>query len=234
MSSSRAHGASDFGELLALQWKHIDFGKRRVLVRRRWYRGTFAPPKSRYGRRDVPLTAGMARSLWQLRKAAGGDEEALVFPSQVGGVLNSANLFLRVYKPASTKAGVPGRPHPPPYVCYHIVPKRHEREAGADVVGPPLPRLHDVDVRPLAAGRSGRCRISRPAHRSDLNFGGCGKRTAVEPGLRNVHGLPAVQRSMCGGAATALPPRNAGAGGATGGATLTTEKGGVLRRRCQA
>jgi integrase len=102
-----AHTGLRIGELLALQWKHIDFGKRRPLVRRRWYRGDFAPPKSRYGRRDVPLTPGMTQGLWELRKVAGGDQDALVFPSQVGGVLNSANLFSRVFKPAAKTAGVP-------------------------------------------------------------------------------------------------------------------------------
>jgi integrase len=102
-----AHTGLRIGETLALQWKHIDFGKRRVMVRRRWYRGDFAPPKSRYGRRDVPLTTGMAHSLWERRKAAGGDQDALVFPSQTGGVLNSSNLFGRVLKPAAKKAGVP-------------------------------------------------------------------------------------------------------------------------------
>jgi integrase len=102
-----AHTGLRIGEALALQWKHVDFGKRRVLVRRRWYRGEFAPPKSRYGRRAVPLTAGMAQSLWELSKAAAGDQDALVFPSQTGGLLNSSNLFGRVLKPTAKRAGVP-------------------------------------------------------------------------------------------------------------------------------
>ena len=46
------------GESLALTWGNIDFGRRRVNVRRRLYRGTFAPPKSKYGRREVPLPPG--------------------------------------------------------------------------------------------------------------------------------------------------------------------------------
>ena len=41
-----AHTGLRIGETLALQWKHIDFGKRRVMVRRRWYWGDFAPPKT--------------------------------------------------------------------------------------------------------------------------------------------------------------------------------------------
>lgn len=98
------------GEALALQWAHVDFGRRRVLVRRRWYRGAFAAPKSRFGRRDVPLTPVMAQRLWEVRKQsdrAGAIEEALVFPSGAGTPLNVANFYGRVYKPAAARAGVP-------------------------------------------------------------------------------------------------------------------------------
>jgi integrase len=95
------------GEALALQWQHIDFGRRRLLVRRRWYRGTFAAPKSKFGRRDVPLTETMTQRLWQLRKDAGhGTDEALVFPSAAGTPLGDANLY-KIFKPAAARAGVP-------------------------------------------------------------------------------------------------------------------------------
>ncbi len=65
-----AHTGLRISEAVALRWGDLDLGRRRVQVRRRFYRGSYGPPKSRYGRRDVPLTAGMARRLWQLRKAA--------------------------------------------------------------------------------------------------------------------------------------------------------------------
>ncbi len=57
-------------ELLALQVRHLDFGRCRVLVRRRLYRGVYASPKSRFGSRDVPLSKGMAQRLWTLYGAA--------------------------------------------------------------------------------------------------------------------------------------------------------------------
>jgi integrase len=88
-----------------LQWAHVDFGRRRLLVRRRWYRGTFAPPKSKFGRRDVPLTEAMTRRLWQLRKDAHGVDDALVFPSAAGTPLGDANLY-KVLKPAAVRAGL--------------------------------------------------------------------------------------------------------------------------------
>lgn len=101
-----AHTGLRIGEVIGLQWQHVDFGRRRVFVRRRWYRGTYAPPKSRYGRRDVPLSQGMARQLWALRKASRGADDALVFGSANGTPLNTANVYNRVYKPAAKRAGV--------------------------------------------------------------------------------------------------------------------------------
>jgi integrase len=96
------------GELLALRWRDVDFGRRRLLIRRRWYRGTFAAPKSKYGRRDVPLTETMTQRLWQRRKEARGSDDALVFPSAVGTPLGDANLY-KPFKAAAKAAGVPGR-----------------------------------------------------------------------------------------------------------------------------
>lgn len=95
-------------EGLALRWRDVDFGRKRVLVRRSVNAATFSPPKSRYGRRDVPLPEGIARALWQLRKAsarAGVDE--LVFGTGDGQPLDRKNLFNRVLKPAARRAGVP-------------------------------------------------------------------------------------------------------------------------------
>ena len=63
------------GEVIALRWQDIDLSRRRVHVRRRYYRGTFASPKSKYGRRDVPLTSRLAQELelrWMLEDDVGG------------------------------------------------------------------------------------------------------------------------------------------------------------------
>lgn len=100
-----AHTGLRIGEAIALQWKHIDLGRRRVLVRRRLYRGRFDSPKSRYGRRDVPLTESMARALWRVRGTR--VDEELVFPSAAGTPLEPSNLAERVFKPAARSAGVP-------------------------------------------------------------------------------------------------------------------------------
>jgi integrase len=94
-------------EALALRWSEVDFGRRRVLVRRRLRNGSFGPPKSRYGRRDVPVSTAMGRRLWAARagrKAGDGDP---VFCAGSGGYLDAANVFGRVFKPAARRAGVP-------------------------------------------------------------------------------------------------------------------------------
>jgi len=71
------------------------------------YRGTYAAPKSKFGRRDVPLTQGMAQALWSRRAAVKASETALVFPSATGGPINAANLYNRTFKPAAKRAEVP-------------------------------------------------------------------------------------------------------------------------------
>ena len=93
-------------EALALRWDDVDLSGRRVSVRRRWYAGAFAPPKSRHGRRDVPLSASMAEQLGGLWKAHRQGGEALVFPGR-NGVPLDASVAFRAVKSAAVKAGVP-------------------------------------------------------------------------------------------------------------------------------
>ena len=103
-----AHTGMRIGEAVAVQWGDVDFGTGRLNVRRRWYRGTFAPPKSRYGRRAIPLTESMSRALWERRKqAADARDGALIWATSGGLPYNRSNLHARVIKPAATKAGVP-------------------------------------------------------------------------------------------------------------------------------
>lgn len=94
------------GEAIALDWNHIDLGRRRVLVRRRFYRGSFGPPKSRYGRRDVPITASLAQALWELRKQTSAGDADLVFRTATGRMVDPSNLMSRVLKPAARAAGI--------------------------------------------------------------------------------------------------------------------------------
>ncbi len=51
-------------------------------VSRRFYRGKVAPPKSKYGRRQLRLSAGLLRALWTLRKDTRANDDELVFTSE--------------------------------------------------------------------------------------------------------------------------------------------------------
>jgi integrase len=101
-----AHSGLRIGEAIALRWSDVDFDRRRVSVERRFYRGTFDRPKSKYGRRKVPLSEGMARDL-EARWLLVDNVEGLVFPSSAGTVIDSSKLMSRVLKKAGRRAGVP-------------------------------------------------------------------------------------------------------------------------------
>jgi integrase len=109
------------GEASELRWRDVDLGRKRFEVRRRFYRGTVAPPKSRYGRRTIRLSDSTAHQLW---KRKGPDE--LVF-TQPGGQ--------RIHRSNGPVAGREGRgarrlarrgmghvPHVPAQLREHVVP----------------------------------------------------------------------------------------------------------------
>jgi integrase len=97
-------------EAIALRWGDLELDGERpaVSVRRAYVKGHFKPPKSRYGKRTVPLDFPLVRAL---RKAQGASERpgerALVFANQEGRPLDYGNLHRRVLKPAAEEAGVP-------------------------------------------------------------------------------------------------------------------------------
>lgn len=96
------------GEGIALRWGDVDFGARRVKVRRRIYKGQVDVPKSRYGVRDIPISTTLAQELWRWRAASANTaDEAPLFPSRTGTHLNGENLLGRFLKPAVIRAGVP-------------------------------------------------------------------------------------------------------------------------------
>jgi integrase len=95
-------------ELVALRVGDLTLdGERPVVrVRRAWVLGAFKPPKSKHGRRQVPIGSGLVSGL---RRATAGntDPRALLFPAPDGGPLHASNLLMRVFKPAAEEAGVP-------------------------------------------------------------------------------------------------------------------------------
>lgn len=90
------------GEAIELRWSDVDFGAKRLRVRRRFYQGKVAPPKSDKGRRDVPLSTELARALWSLQ----GRSDELIFTSVRGRRVDRDWLWKNVLKPTAKKAGV--------------------------------------------------------------------------------------------------------------------------------
>jgi len=102
-----AHTGLRISEAVGLTWEHIDLGARpRVLVREQSYKGERRRLKSRQGRRDIPLSAGMAARLTELRRDAYKGERAPVFASASGTELHPSNVMRRVLKPAGVGAGL--------------------------------------------------------------------------------------------------------------------------------
>lgn len=96
-----------YSEAAALQWRHLELGTgARVKVRRRWYRGGFEPPKSRAGRRDVPIDQALARDLERHRRESRwrGDDD-LVFTYNGEDPPDYRSMLRNVLRPAAEEAG---------------------------------------------------------------------------------------------------------------------------------
>jgi len=96
-------------EAIGLQRLHVlaDESPPEICVRRALVKGRIGPPKSKYGRRDVPLTPRLAR---KLREHLGADAEgstALAFVNEAGGPIDPNNLRRRVLKPLVQEVGAP-------------------------------------------------------------------------------------------------------------------------------
>ncbi len=86
-------------ELIALQWRHVrlDGSTPAVRVRRALVKGRLGPPKSRYGRRNVPLSTSLVDELRAWRRATEWPgHEDLVFPSSAGTPLRPENVRRRL------------------------------------------------------------------------------------------------------------------------------------------
>ncbi len=102
-----AHTGLRFSEAIGLRWGDLDVKQQRLHVRRRLYHGVDAP-KSRYGRRDIPLAPRMLDALQQQRRSSNYAEDGdPVFATRAGTPLDYACVYNRVFKPAARQAGVP-------------------------------------------------------------------------------------------------------------------------------
>ena len=94
-------------ELRGLSWRNVDLGKGIIHVRQRadaWCK--IGAPKSKTGKRDIPLAPLVINTLreWKLRCPRG--ELDLVFPNSVGKPCTVPNLRERVLGPLQEAAGI--------------------------------------------------------------------------------------------------------------------------------
>jgi integrase len=173
-------------ELRGLKWEDVDLKDGVIHVRRRvdaW--GSFGAPKSKAGKRDIPLAPIVANTLKEWRLACPkGDKNPLdlVFPSPSGGILAHACILKDGFGPLQIAAGIvrlvdaAGPPEdrrsevwtPRPSPCGREPMDRTRPIAKAhSATGRPF--FHPADVRcvwkvvPFRRGRSGRHGANRGA-----------------------------------------------------------------------
>lgn len=97
-----------WSEVAALQWGdlRLDGSNPVVRVRRSRVRGKVGPLKSKYSRRDVPLSANLVHELRAERKRVAPDDGRLLFVNEAGRALNYGNVLKRALKPVLEEADV--------------------------------------------------------------------------------------------------------------------------------
>ena len=94
-------------ELRGLRWADIDLKADTVRIAQRadaW--GVIGPPKSKAGRRSIPLPAEVVTELRSWKLAAKPNKLGVVFPNSRGGTFRHNNLVSRRIHPLQTRAGV--------------------------------------------------------------------------------------------------------------------------------
>jgi integrase len=97
-------------EVRAIRWRHLrlDGSEPCVMVRQGFVRGRLQPPKSKYGKRDVPLSPALVSELRHMKaEAEWSGPDHLVFPNQAGSIFDGDNLRRRVIKPTAEEIGAP-------------------------------------------------------------------------------------------------------------------------------
>lgn len=92
------------GELLGLQWKHVDLEARVLHVKQSLWHGKLVPPKTKMSVRSLPIGEVLASRL------KGGEPEAFVFADAEGKLPGPNWLRRGVLYPALRKAGLPVTP----------------------------------------------------------------------------------------------------------------------------
>jgi len=95
------------GEILGLRWSDVDFEKKQIHIRRTFNHERFFTPKTKGSIRSIDLAPMMVLELRKWKLVSGGNNDKLVFPSEVGSPIGPQNLTRRYFKPALKVAGLP-------------------------------------------------------------------------------------------------------------------------------
>jgi len=93
------------GELLGLRWGDVELERGRLHVRQTFGKYGFGLPKSRAGRRIVPLTPTLVTELRRHKLAQALNDRDLVFASEVGTPIDPDNLK-RAWERTVRKSGL--------------------------------------------------------------------------------------------------------------------------------
>jgi len=94
-------------ELRGLTWNNVDLEKGIIRIRQRADRwNEMGAPKSRAGRRDIPMTPMVRKTLTEWQKVCPKGPLKLVFPNGKGNPEGHANLYHRVFKPLMVDCGI--------------------------------------------------------------------------------------------------------------------------------
>lgn len=94
-------------ELRGLLWPYVDFEANVIrVVQRADERNKFGPPKSRAGRRSIPMSPRLVRELKEWKLRCPKTLLNLVFPAPEGNVWPYANIMNRRFWPLQLAAGV--------------------------------------------------------------------------------------------------------------------------------
>lgn len=129
-------------------------------VRRAIVRGRVEPPKSKHGRRKVPLSRPLAAKLRaHIDEVLDRTDTAWVFASQIGTPLDADNLRSRLIKPphAPDRRPMGGMAHPPPHLRIPTVRPRRQRRPTLPRARPPRRRLHPRHLHSRTRRRGCRC-----------------------------------------------------------------------------
>jgi integrase len=95
------------GEMFALRWRDVDWGARRIRVRRNFVRGEFGTPKSKRSSRSVPMASRVATELELLSQdTRWKQDDDLVFAHPETGKPIDRSKLLKRFKAALRRAGI--------------------------------------------------------------------------------------------------------------------------------